>query len=64
MKTQTKQIIDLHNKVDAIEEAIFDFDYSPVKNQELDEQLKNIYISLQNIKGLIYNDKINYKGVR
>ena len=54
----------LDKKVEDIEKAIFDFDYSPKKNPDLDEQLKNIYISLQAIKKLIGENHIDYTGVR
>ena len=64
MTLEIRQVIELHNKVEAIEKSIFDFDYSPKANPDLDENLKNIYISLQKIKGLIYTDKIDFQGVR
>ena len=46
-----------------MEKAIFKFDVDPTKNVELDERLKKIYVNLQEIKTLIYDDKILYRGV-
>jgi hypothetical protein len=45
-----------------MEKAIFKFDVDPTKNVELDERLKAIYVNLQEIKTLIYDDKILYRG--
>ena len=62
MKKQIKQSIEFHKKIDAMEKAIFKFDVDPTKNVELDERLKTIYVNLQEIKTLIYDDKILYRG--
>ena len=62
MKNQIKQRIEFHKKIDAMEKAIFKFDVDPTKNVELDERLKKIYVNLQEIKTLIYDDKILYRG--
>ena len=64
MNLEIQKIIMLNKKVQDIEDAIFDFDYSPKKNPDLDEQLKNIYVSLQAIKKLIGENHIDYQGVR
>jgi len=62
MTKQIKQSIEFHKKIDGMEKAIFKFDVDPTKNVELDERLKTIYVNLQEIKTLIYDDKILYRG--
>ena len=62
MTNQIKQSIEFHKKIDSMEKAIFKFDVDPTKNVELDERLKTIYVNLQEIKTLIYDDKILYRG--
>ena len=57
-----KAIIQFHKQIESMEKTLFKFDVCTAKNVELDEKSKTIYGCLQDIKALIYDDKILYRG--
>ena len=54
-----KKIIDFHYQVTDIEEKVMDLDYPLLRNQKLDDEIKSIYSSIQNIKELIEKGKVD-----
>lgn len=57
-----KQNIQLHEKITSIENTILDTDVSVRCHEDFDSNIKTIYKCLQNIKGMIYNDEIVFRG--
>tara|TARA_Y100001972_G_scaffold19093_1_gene21847 strand:- start:579 stop:782 length:204 start_codon:yes stop_codon:yes gene_type:complete len=56
-----KAIVEFHKQIDAIETMLIKLDVCPAKNVEFDDKCKTIYGALQDIKALIYDDKIVYR---
>ena len=57
-----KKIIDFHYQITDIEEKVMDLDFPLLRNQKLDDELKSIYGSIQNIKELIEKGKVDLSG--
>ena len=59
-----KKRLDMHYKITSIKNSLMDIDYCLAKNEDLDQEVKTIYKSIQNIKKLIVTDKIVFRGGR
>ena len=57
-----KQNIQLHEKIASIENTILNTDVSVKCHEDFDSNIKTIYLCLQNIKDMIYNDEIVFRG--
>lgn len=58
--TNTKKNIDMHYKINDIEQTIINLDYPLIKNFELDNELKNIFRSCAKIKKLIETNNVSH----
>ena len=56
--TTIKKSIEMHYKINEIENYLMNIDYCLAKNEDLDEEVKTIYKSIQNIKKLIETNNI------
>jgi hypothetical protein len=57
-----KQNIQLHEKIASMENTILDLCVNDRCHEDFDSNCKTIYKCLQNIKGMIYNDEIVFRG--
>tara|TARA_R110000782_G_scaffold269687_1_gene368275 strand:+ start:1295 stop:1495 length:201 start_codon:yes stop_codon:yes gene_type:complete len=60
---QIKQNILFHEKITEMQKTILDFDCDLKSHQDLEINIKKIYSCLENIKGMIYNEEIVYRGL-
>ena len=59
--TTIKKSIEMHYKINEIENSLMNIDYCLAKNEDLDEEVKTIYKSIQNIKKLIETNNIVFR---
>jgi len=60
--SRIKQNIQLHEKISSMENTILDLGVRDRLHENFDGNIKTIYKCLQNIKGMIYNDEIVFRG--